>query len=126
MRDSTLSRRELEAYRRQLLNLIARLRGEAEELRDESLCLDGAGSVGGNAQESDLCRREAEAELALALLGTQEDVLAEATAALARISQKKYGRCESCGTSIARARLNALPYARRCIRCAWSAEAGIA
>mgnify|MGYP001826918150 CR=1 FL=1 len=39
-------------------------------------------------------------------------------AALLKISQDRYGLCESCGRPIAVKRLYAVPEARRCMRCA--------
>lgn len=44
--------------------------------------------------------------------------LAEVEAALARLADGTYGRCEKCGTGIGAARLAARPAARRCITCA--------
>lgn len=44
--------------------------------------------------------------------------LAEVDAALARVSDDTYGACEACGSAIGDARLDALPAARLCIRCA--------
>ncbi len=43
--------------------------------------------------------------------------LAETQAALDRIEQGRYGRCESCGGAIGRQRLLALPAIRYCIDC---------
>jgi DnaK suppressor protein len=44
--------------------------------------------------------------------------LAETQAALERMEQGIYGRCEMCGGAIGRQRLLALPTARYCIECA--------
>jgi RNA polymerase-binding transcription factor DksA len=44
--------------------------------------------------------------------------LAEVDAALARVASGSYGVCEGCGVAIGAARLEALPAARLCIRCA--------
>lgn len=44
--------------------------------------------------------------------------IADIRAALARIEDGSYGICSSCGEEIAPARLEALPTATRCIRCA--------
>lgn len=44
--------------------------------------------------------------------------VAEVDAALARVDAGTYGVCEGCGQAIGAARLEALPAARRCIRCA--------
>jgi hypothetical protein len=45
-------------------------------------------------------------------------VEAEVTAALGRIDAGTFGTCAECGKRIAKARLVAVPYARRCARCA--------
>ncbi|HEY0645480.1 MAG TPA: TraR/DksA C4-type zinc finger protein [Nocardioides sp.] len=44
--------------------------------------------------------------------------LAEVDAAIARVEAGTYGVCEVCGEAIGEARLEALPAARTCIRCA--------
>ncbi|GAA5123110.1 TraR/DksA C4-type zinc finger protein [Alloalcanivorax gelatiniphagus] len=44
--------------------------------------------------------------------------LAELDAAVARVGAGTYGACERCGAAIGDARLDALPAARTCIRCA--------
>ncbi|HVY83444.1 MAG TPA: TraR/DksA family transcriptional regulator [Steroidobacteraceae bacterium] len=52
-------------------------------------------------------------------LGLAADVeLAEIDAALARMVAGRYGVCTSCGYAIERKRLEAVPYARECLRCA--------
>lgn len=56
------------------------------------------------------------ADLHLAELENQE--LEEIDAALRRISQGLFGRCDECGSSIGRLRLRALPETRFCVRCA--------
>jgi RNA polymerase-binding transcription factor DksA len=45
-------------------------------------------------------------------------LLGEVEAALARFRQGDYGRCEVCGGEIGAARLEAVPWAGRCISCA--------
>lgn len=42
----------------------------------------------------------------------------QARAALDRLKTGRYGVCESCGRTIGQARLAALPWATRCVRCA--------
>ena len=44
--------------------------------------------------------------------------LAEVDAALARLDDESYGRCDHCGRPVGAARLTARPTARRCIDCA--------
>ena len=43
--------------------------------------------------------------------------IAEIDAAFTRLDARTYGRCELCGGSIGRARLEAVPVATRCIGC---------
>jgi DnaK suppressor protein len=53
-----------------------------------------------------------------------EHLLSSIDAALARIEDGTYGRCERCGEPIAEERLEALPYATRCIECKRLEERG--
>ena len=55
---------------------------------------------------------------ASALLDSATVHLEDVDAALARIADGTYGRCEDCGQPIAHERLLAQPAARRCIGCA--------
>lgn len=55
---------------------------------------------------------------ATAMLTQARHHLAEVDAALARLEGGSYGRCESCGRDIPGARLEARPFARRCVTCA--------
>ncbi|MGA8297004.1 MAG: TraR/DksA C4-type zinc finger protein [Acidimicrobiales bacterium] len=53
----------------------------------------------------------------LALSAQALEAVDEIDAALEKIATGKYGICENCGQLIAKARLEALPYARLCIAC---------
>ena len=53
----------------------------------------------------------------LALIGNLSRTLEAVDAALKRLAAGTYGHCESCGNPIDRARLEALPYASRCVKC---------
>ena len=44
--------------------------------------------------------------------------LAQLDAALQRLADGRYGICQSCGEEISAARLESIPYASRCTRCA--------
>ncbi|MEV0133322.1 TraR/DksA C4-type zinc finger protein [Dactylosporangium sp. NPDC050688] len=43
--------------------------------------------------------------------------IADTALALRRMSEGTYGRCETCGSTIAWQRLEAVPHARRCAQC---------
>ncbi|MGZ6928750.1 MAG: TraR/DksA family transcriptional regulator [Acidimicrobiia bacterium] len=53
-----------------------------------------------------------------ALAGSLSENLADIEAALAKLEDGTYGKCESCGQPIGAARLEAMPSARLCISCA--------
>lgn len=56
-----------------------------------------------------------------AMLASAEHHLADVEAALERIAQGRYGRCERCGEPVSPERLLARPVARTCIGCAATA-----
>ncbi len=64
-----------------------------------------------------------EEELNLGIIENEEQMIEEINAALERIEQGAFGRCEACQQEISRKRLQALPYARFCLGCAQKAVA---
>lgn len=128
-RDSTagdqekpLATEEIQVYRRRLLSLAQRLGEDLSELEEETLRATG-GEAGGNLSDvpvhpADLGTENYEEEFSLALLENEAQLLQEIDDAVDRIEAGTFGRCENCGRQISRARLNSLPYARYCVRCA--------
>lgn len=57
-------------------------------------------------------------DLLVANLERERRTLKEIESALTRMEKGEYGVCDSCGVTIPKARLDALPWARRCIHCA--------
>lgn len=95
------------------------LRAKLSEMgygEEGGLAHDGGLSYDSNfADSSQVTAERGEAEaLALSL----RDALADVERALANLANGTYGRCESCGSQIAPARLEAMPTARLCINCA--------
>jgi DnaK suppressor protein len=93
---------------------------QAEELRAEAEALalehepgdvqfDEEGGEGGTAN--------VDRELDLHLSAQAHAAVEEIDAALLKIAAGTYGACESCGSPIPRARLEALPHARLCVSC---------
>ncbi len=54
----------------------------------------------------------------LALAQNEAGLLEEVEAALERIEQGTFGRCDSCGEEISPERLDAIPYTPYCVTCA--------
>jgi RNA polymerase-binding transcription factor DksA len=70
---------------------------------------------GGFADSSQVTAERSELE---ALAGSLAETLHDIEDALTKMDEGTYGRCESCGGDIGDARLEAMPAARLCIRCA--------
>lgn len=58
-----------------------------------------------------------EREFALELAGSEQKLLYEVNEALQRLGEEKFGLCEQCQKPIGWKRLQAVPYAKLCIRC---------
>ena len=120
MNSTTLSEQDRQMLRRRLLELTDRLSGGVAQLEAEAHQPTGSEGTGADSpgREPVPSSSEGEEDVARIVLLTEEQILAEAQAALARLDQGTFGRCERCGHAISRKRLRAVPYARECIRCA--------
>ena len=119
-----MTKADLERYQTILQAARTRMTGDVSHLTDEAMRVRGA-EGGGLSPTSDLADQGSESyelESTLSLLKNQEQTLEEIDAALERIRQSTFGRCEECGEAIARPRLQALPYTRHCVDCARKLE----
>jgi len=121
---NTLTEHDRRAYRHQLLALTDRLSGGVAELEIEATRPTGPEGTEAEAPARDpvATGNEGDEDVARLVLLTEEQILAEARAALARLEAGTFGRCENCGRAISKKRLTAVPYARQCIRCAGANE----
>lgn len=113
---------ELNEYQQRLLALNRRLGRDLPGLQEESRSGTG-GDASGLLSDvplhlADLASHQSEEDVALGLLENEAQAIVEISAALQRITQGTFGRCEECGEEISRDRLQVLPYARHCIACA--------
>jgi RNA polymerase-binding protein DksA len=109
-----MNKTELQRYRRRLLDLRQRLRGEVTDLAGTS----DEGSVGGAGDALDQAAGRSWQDLSVALLGTERQLLDETDAALTRIDRGTFGRCVECRGTIGAERLRTLPYTPHCVACA--------
>ncbi|MGD9648522.1 MAG: TraR/DksA family transcriptional regulator [Pirellulales bacterium] len=121
-----MKKADMKAYRERLLLLRARLRGDVNQLADAALKKNG-GEGNGNLSSmpihmADIGSDNFEQEFTLTLMQSEEETLEAIESALERIEDGTYGLCEECNVRIPKARLNALPYATLCVRCAESLE----
>jgi DnaK suppressor protein len=104
--------RDLQRYKRLLLTKLEELsatRGKAETVVPE------AGSRQGDI--ADQANSETEAELQIRLHQTEGRLIRAIDEALVRVKQGTYGVCATCGNSISKARLNAVPWTHQCRNC---------
>ncbi len=112
---------DLTLQRERLLALRARLQGDTTQMEDDSL-KDHSKTTSIPTDIEELGSDNADQELTLSLLGSEEDALDQIEAALQRIEDGSYGECETCGAKIPKSRLEAIPYAAQCVRCASQQE----
>ena len=109
------------AARRRLQSDQERVQGLIENLREEGLDQEEAGQVGDLSHlpqhQADQGSEVFEREKDMAILEHLERELAEIEAALQRLDEGTYGVDEVTGEPIAPDRLEALPWAPRCIDC---------
>jgi DnaK suppressor protein len=121
-----MNKAESKVYKERLLALRSRLRGEVTQLADAALKKnrpDGAAdSSSMPIHMADLGSDNFEQEFTLSLMENEEDTLMAIESALERIEDGTYGQCEECGVKIPKARLNAIPYAPLCVKCAGQLE----
>ena len=115
---------DLALQRERLLALRATLQGDMAQMEDNALNKDRAKTTSMPNHMAELGSGNFEQEFTLSLLGNEKNALDQIEAAIGRIEGGSYGRCETCGAPIPKARLKALPYAASCMQCAARQEEG--
>ena len=117
-----MNKTERQALRRQLESTVARLQPDVRTILESTRSASGGQGDGelSNAPMhlADGGTDEYLHELNATILENEGYLLVEVQAAIARLDDGTFGRCEGCGVTIASERLKALPQARLCIRCA--------
>lgn len=110
---------DVESFRRRLLEERQRVSAALDYLEEEN-----PGSLEEESEEAPLDNHLAETatvtldrEIDYTLKENSEQVLAAIDEALERIAEGTFGICESCGNPIGEERLEAIPYATKCIDC---------
>lgn len=121
-----MKKKELEEFRRMLLDLKRKLSNNLNHLQN------GALKTGGDGPE-DLSEVTAEhmaergtdnfaQDLMIRILQDCDAEVCDINLALEKIDDGTYGLCEECSGRISRKRLKALPFARLCIECKQAEE----
>ena len=121
-----MKKAELNVYRDQLRKLRARLRGDVDQLANSALKKTRSETNGDLSSMpihmADIGSDNYEQEFSLSLMENEGAALAKIQTSLERIEQGTYGACEECGAKIPKTRLNAIPYANLCVKCASQLE----
>jgi RNA polymerase-binding protein DksA len=117
---------DLDAARSRLLAERTRVAAEMQALEEDlSHSMEDAVDEDGNdSHMADSATETLDREIEQSLEDNAEHLLASIDAALGRIDDGSYGLCERCGSPIAQQRLEALPYATKCIECKRLEERG--
>jgi RNA polymerase-binding protein DksA len=113
-------------YRDRLLALRARLRSDVDQLADAALKKSRSEANGDLSSMpihmADIGSDNFEQEFTLSLMENEGAALQKIESSLERIEEGSYGKCEECGAKIPKSRLNAIPYATHCVKCASQQE----
>lgn len=127
-----LKKADFDEFKRLLLVLRARVRGDVEQMTHEALDRnDGASESKSPTHLAELGTETYEIDFALRQVENEEEFLAEIDAALVRIDDESFGICQGCqteGRSLAKSgipklRLRAIPYTKNCVECEQKREA---
>ena len=124
-----LAAADREHFKKMLLEKRREILRNVNEFEDEALKrsrLDASGDLSSMPiHMADIGTDNYEQEFALGLMDGERKLLREIDAALGRIEKKTYGTCAGTGKPIARARLEARPWARHCVDYARMLEQGL-
>lgn len=119
----TLTTKQLQAAREELLTERAQLLHQVEEL-DAEADVKNWREGGFDDDPADAGSASFERETAQSLSNHARRQLVQIDDALRRMDQGSYGTCQRCGNQIERARLEALPHAILCMDCKRRDETG--
>ena len=123
-----MKKADVKIYRERLLTLRARVRGDVNNLADAALKKSRTEANGDLSSMpihmADMGSDNFEQEFTLSLMESDAGTLGKIEAALERVEDGTYGHCEECGARIPKMRLNAIPYATMCVKCASQFEQG--
>ena len=124
-----LSTTDVEHFRHMLLEKRAEILGNITEIKGEALDKPRSDATGDLSRipihMADIGTDNYDQELALGLMDSERKLLHKVNDALQRIDQETYGICKATGKPIAKARLEAKPWAKYSIEYARMLEQGL-
>lgn len=108
---------ELAEVRADLESQLSALRDEYDRALADLSDLQQTANDGAGDDQADAGTKTFEREQEMSIAQNRLDLLTQMERAIDRIDAGTYGRCESCGRPIAKARLQAFPGATLCVEC---------
>lgn len=108
---------ELAEVRADLESQLSALRDEYDRALADLSNLQQTANDGAGDDQADAGTKTFEREQEMSIAQNRLDLLTQMERAIDRIDAGTYGRCESCGRPIAKARLQAFPGATLCVEC---------
>jgi len=108
---------ELAEVRAELVAELASLRAEYDQAIADLNALQQSANDGAGDDQADAGTKTFEREQELSIANNRLDLLTQMERAIERIDDGTYGRCESCGNPIPKARLQAFPSATLDVAC---------
>ena len=129
VKKNLLTAADTKRFKKMLLEKRQEIVSNVNEMADETLKksrMDASGDLSSMPiHMADIGTDNYEQEFALGLMDSERKLLTEIDLALQRIEQGTYGICEATGNPIAKARLEAQPWARYCVEYARMREQGL-
>lgn len=107
-----LPKKELELYKKMLLQLRGKIAGDLQQIEGDSLNGNQPNHSGELSDVADMATDNYDRELNIGLATNEQQLLNDIDVALKRIEEGTYGVCEIYGTAIPKKRLLAMPYTR--------------
>jgi DnaK suppressor protein len=119
-----MTKTELQEFKTMLLERTRLLKGDLAGLEEETRTESSGRESSAPGHTAELASDESERELSYGRMASQTEELQEISAALDRIKDGSFGKCETCEGSIPKERLRAIAYARLCVACQTKEEQG--
>jgi DnaK suppressor protein len=115
---------DIEAVKRRLTEERSVVLEERRRLAEDTPQAHDVVAADGSESRSSDAAETLDRGIELSLEGNAEHLLEAIESALARVEGGSYGMCDRCGHAIANERLEALPWATKCIECKRLEERG--
>jgi DnaK suppressor protein len=115
---------DIEAVKRRLTEERSVVLEERRRLAEDTPQAHDVVAADGSESRSSDAAETLDRGIELSLEGNAEHLLGAIESALARVEAGSYGMCDRCGHAIANERLEALPWATKCIECKRLEERG--